>query len=107
MLSRRSMLVSSASIAAGLSVGGAARSQEANGGPPPPPANAVLVGAIAVTQVFGGGQRLVAVAVEGGASDHRGTWRIAYGIEGLRDWLLRQKSGQGVRSARKPLKTLP
>lgn len=27
---------------------------------------------------------------ESGASDHRGTWRIAYGISGLRDWLLRQ-----------------
>lgn len=26
----------------------------------------------------------------GGAVDHMGTWRIAYGIDGLRDWLLRQ-----------------
>lgn len=26
----------------------------------------------------------------GGAVDHLGTWRIAYGISGLRDWLLRQ-----------------
>ena len=62
MLSRRHLMTSGLAIAAALGGIVPVFGQEA-GGPPPPPANAVLAGAIAVTRVYGDGQRLIAVAL--------------------------------------------
>ncbi len=63
MISRRRLMVSSLALAAALGGAGGLWAQGSPGGPPPPPPNAVLSGAIAVTRVFGDGQRLVAVAL--------------------------------------------
>lgn len=62
MISRRDLLLST--VVLGLAAGPSlAQEGSGTGGPPPPPENAVMTAAIAVTRVFGDGQRLVAVAL--------------------------------------------
>ena len=63
MLTRRGILMMATALAVPVTVTSRAMAQEANGGPPPPPANAQISGVTALTQVFGDGQRLVAVAL--------------------------------------------
>lgn len=65
MIMRRGLLVSSLALATAFLTAPRimAQDQEPPKGPPPPPKNAVLKGVVAVTRVFGDGQRLVAVAL--------------------------------------------